>query len=668
MFSKQKRLLAVGIILALLLALAIFGITGYWLPYSGAENTMPDECEITLQQQEDNSVLVTWPAGENSEAYLLEVLMYQNGMDLQTIFSTTVHDSTSCVIDALPADQICTIRIRSMASYSYPFDKEERIRYGEKAIEVTDCFVCPTINGVAWDIDLDTKEVEVSLDLSYNCTTMMYYVEDSSRELVQTLRGKTVTLQMGEDSRWDIPEAGGSHTFDFEVYRVGDGYTYYSTSSRSITLTQDDMLGNKLHLTSTSDGTNVYTLTWNKARGEGYLLQQWDSASAQWITLKQFDKDDERSYTTLNTVAYGSKQYRVVSLDGTNADTANVLVQSEAYTVRVGAALIGSTIWPIQDQKVYNDAEKSKNIGTAAAGTPYCVAGIENGMFRIRYENDTFGYISSDYCMINLTEFLGDLCNYNITNSYSAVYMIHEYDIDNITGELMTGYERVLLNNGAYLVPLLYPTALKLEQAALSAQEQGFRLKIYDSFRPQITTNYLYNTAIEFVQNTLPGTHVYEGTVFDGATSMTYEQYMTNNGKYALTAFLAKGTSRHNQGVAVDLTLEFNGVELAMQTAMHDLSWFSVTYRNNEAANLLRDIMVEQGFATLVSEWWHFQDDDSRNSLSVKALYGGVTPKCWMYDGIGWRYRTVTGKYVVGTTQTIDGTVYTFDSQGYVIE
>ena len=115
----------------------------------------------------------------------------------------------------------------------------------------------------------------------------------------------------------------------------------------------------------------------------------------------------------------------------------------------------------------------------------------------------------------------------------------------------------------------------------------------------------------------------------------------------------------------MDMTLVNKNGDLPMQSDIHDLSWYSETKQNNSNANTLARIMKAAGFVGLVSEWWHFQDDESKNALDVPALWNGVTPECWMADENGWRFRRANGTYYTGCTATIDGVKYTFDNLGY---
>ena len=77
--------------------------------------------------------------------------------------------------------------------------------------------------------------------------------------------------------------------------------------------------------------------------------------------------------------------------------------------------------------------------------------------------------------------------------------------------------------------------------------------------------------------------------------------------------------------------------------------------------------MKNAGFGGLVSEWWHFQDNDTINQYNPPALWSGVTGECWVYDGIGWRYRCADSSFYTDRTVTIAGEEYTFDDRGYQI-
>jgi D-alanyl-D-alanine dipeptidase len=240
-----------------------------------------------------------------------------------------------------------------------------------------------------------------------------------------------------------------------------------------------------------------------------------------------------------------------------------------------------------------------------------------------------------------------------------------------VTGEVIVGYEQFWAED-EFLVPLLYPAALKLEQAAFAALDQGYQLKIYDSFRPKKATRALYDQTEELARVPIPQ-ETYTGKVLEdlpelaAGKTLTYAELMTDMGRYSLSYFLAATGSRHNQGIAMDLTLVDleTGEELQMQTSMHDLSWYSEQARNNESAKALAQIMEGAGFAGIVSEWWHFQDDQAKEELSPEYLWSGVTPECWVADDNGWRYRRANGEYWTDCSEYIEGELYAFDQAGY---
>jgi len=145
---------------------------------------------------------------------------------------------------------------------------------------------------------------------------------------------------------------------------------------------------------------------------------------------------------------------------------------------------------------------------------------------------------------------------------------------------------------------------------------------------------------------------------------------MTNNGRFNLGSFLARVTSAHNRGIALDLTLETVDfpAELEMQSAIHDLSWYSAAYLNNDNAKLLEKYMTATGMRGLSSEWWHFQDDETREAIGLSSyLFKGVNMGGWTKDDQGWRYRDEDGSVLRDTTFKADGNFYTADQDGYVL-
>ncbi len=260
---------------------------------------------------------------------------------------------------------------------------------------------------------------------------------------------------------------------------------------------------------------------------------------------------------------------------------------------------IGATAWPVQDLPVYDNM--AVVVDTIAAGTPMLVLSYEYDLFKVSYDGK-MGLVAADACMINLPDVMQVEMEYDITNSYSSIYKIHGDDIDNVTGEILYPYVRQGRNE--YLVPLLLPVAKALFEAEAGALEMGYTIKIYDAYRPHTVTNEIYDKTSAFVKK-----------------YPEYVDYMTetvNGTTYKQSNFLAKSTSNHNYGVAIDITLVncHTGEEMQMQSKMHELSTLSVLDRNNPVADALQELMTAYGFEGLKSEWWHFQIKGCRLSVA----------------------------------------------------
>jgi D-alanyl-D-alanine dipeptidase len=146
---------------------------------------------------------------------------------------------------------------------------------------------------------------------------------------------------------------------------------------------------------------------------------------------------------------------------------------------------------------------------------------------------------------------------------------------NNFTGASLPGYG----------VPRAF---LRLEAAAALARVQsrlartGHGLKVWDAYRP--------------VRATLAMVAWCERT---GNTSLLDDGYIARR-------------SRHNQGVAIDLTVVelASGRELDMGTPFDEFSSRSHTANATGAVaehrRLLGEAMSAEGFVNYVSEWWHF--------------------------------------------------------------
>ena len=138
------------------------------------------------------------------------------------------------------------------------------------------------------------------------------------------------------------------------------------------------------------------------------------------------------------------------------------------------------------------------------------------------------------------------------------------------------------------LCMLQYDTLQKLIAASKLFAEDGYKIVIYDAYRP---------TSVQ--QRWFDVVRVH---------------------KWVADPSIGMG-GIHDRGVAVDMTLmDENGVELDMPTAMHTLTEAAsrratMTEIQRENVNYMTEIMVQCGFTYINSEWWHFQDSEIANYL-----------------------------------------------------
>lgn len=677
--TKRVKIIiaAVAAVLVVALAVGLLIYQLYTVPFHNAKNHMVSDKPVTLREQDDGTLHISWTEGTNIDRYRVELLSCDTDTPEDTaapLHSLYVENGTECILPVFSRDQKITISITGQKAYHIP--GQDKWRDSEESITLTAVFTPPVISNLEWSADADAKTVKFQFSVGENTVCQLHTVSDTGENIFyNTLGTESAAITFGDGMEFPMPSHDKAQIFTFSAYSQFPGYEHYGLITDTVTVTREDLLGTTLMLECTDLGNNVYSFTWNETKGQTYQLQQLQSDGSTWKTLYETGQDGQRSYTTGHLPRYSDMDFRVVALGGQTMPDSEFAATPDQASVSTGASVVYSTIWPQKDLDVYSDSQKTSVIGKVNACETYCVLDFRDGMFQIRYAQDSYGYIDSNYCLINLPDMIGDICSYDISNSYSSLYMAHGYEIPTVTDTVIAGYEQVKLSKNKYLVPLLYPTALKLEKAAFAAMEEGYKLKIYDSFRPQKATITIYNQTKGLVEepipeNTFSGIPMEEMPTLGEDEILTYGNLMTDHGRYTLNYFLAGGRSRHNVGIAMDMTLEYlnSGKEVEMQSDIHDLSWYSEVKRNNSYANKLAKIMMQAGFGTLVSEWWHFQDTDTQKAFDLEYAYNGVSPKGWLKDDNGWRYRLANGNFYLDRTVSIDDTEYTFDANGYLVE
>lgn len=680
--SRLKMAAYLLSILVILLAISV-GVTFimYLANISKIQN-MAASAVIELEKVEGGYEL-RWPSLEEAEADSYFVNVSTNPMvsdgDKRTFFNGEVK-GLSCQLPDLPLSGSggLDLNMKLIKNYSL-LGKERTVEISVKRnFSIKDSGI---IN-LDWEVDLEKGIASISFDFrnSDKCTVYVIDSNGGKKPFRVLERENNLELNLNEDEGLWIPTTGNPCIISFVpgYYTTKEeNMVVYAGESKVISFTWEDFAARDIHLTlDVLDGC-VGRLEWEKVDCDAYEIQMRDNSVGVWKTVKTVSRNDECSYISPRLHPGAGYSFRIA------AELDDYVAVSEVLECEIAVTPLYCTIWPVKDLKAYSQANPRSDVaGQVDAMEPLCVVAVENDMFGVDIGGQ-IGYIDSNYCMINLPEYVGSLCNYDITNSYDSIFMAHGFEIPGLTGEVIKGFEDVQLSDKSFLVPLLYPTARKLEDAIDNAREKGYRLKIYEAFRPHEASVYMYKKASEIQYTTLPESTYWgddPGVVLtiterdeNGASvtrRKTYWELMNDsNNSFNLSAFVSAGISKHNIGVAMDLTLESleTGYEMPMQTDLHDLSQYSARAQNNDYAKELSRIMMSAGYGDLYSEWWHFQDNEARNTLNLPCIDDGVTPECWLSNGVGWRYRQLDGSYAANCTLTIDGREYSFDSDGYCL-
>ena len=627
--SKKAKITLIICLAALpLILIAAFLLAA--LPYINAASSMPEGALLSFLDLGGGEYALEWTASPDAARYYLSIDGGERSEPL-----------TENAADVGPLSEgEHSFTVTPLGSWKL-FGKEY-FREGE-SVTVTVPLVSPEAPEAEWIPDEDAGTLSVEAEPLVGRSYELRIIDaGGERPLDSTLADGELGVSFGEDGDLPMPEYETPYRFCLRAVVNGQQYEITGPAGEEDTLKREALLPDTSSLTSEELGENRYALSWTEAKGDWYEIQYSDGG--EWETLATVECTEELRYETEALRSVWDYSFRVMGADE-GAEEGEYVSESDVIDVTTELSPLYCTIWPLMELPLYESADaESETLASVPAASTLCVLAEEDGFFRVRY-GETYGYLSSSYCMINLPEYMGKLIGYDITNSYASKYAVHGYEIPEVTGEVVKGYEHVCLAEGVYLAPYLYPCCEKLYTAANAALEQGYRLKIYDSYRPNQATVDIYNKAELMTNQPVPELDIY-GEVPEELPELAEGQTLTyrmlwEDGTYGLPNFLAKGGSMHNMGIALDLTLERvdSGEELEMQSDMHDLSIYSVINRDNDEALILDNIMKAAGFGGLTSEWWHFQDNETRKNLSLNTyMWAGVSIEGWHASDGEWYY------------------------------
>ena len=190
----------------------------------------------------------------------------------------------------------------------------------------------------------------------------------------------------------------------------------------------------------------------------------------------------------------------------------------------------------------------------------------------MKYSNDTHGFVS-------VGEVIPDV-----------LLDIRYFSSFNFIGKRIDGYEEPA-------AILTREAAQALKEASREAMEQGFRLKIYDAYRPQKAVDHFVRWAKD-----------------PEDIRMKAFFYPDLEKKKIIPQGYIAEHSGHSRGSTVDLTLfdmatqqdvDMGGTfDFFGELSHPDYSGVSEVQHANRM--LLQSLMVKHGFRPLETEWWHF--------------------------------------------------------------
>lgn len=175
-----------------------------------------------------------------------------------------------------------------------------------------------------------------------------------------------------------------------------------------------------------------------------------------------------------------------------------------------------------------------------------------------------------------------------------AILEIRYYSTYNFVGERVDGYEEPL-------ALLTKEAAEALKQVSDYVMEQGYRLKIYDAYRPQKAVDHFVRWAEDLED-----------------TRMKPYFYPEKDKSVLFSEGYIDARSGHSRGSTIDLTLfdmttekevDMGGTFDYFGELSHPDHTENLTQEQYQNRMILREAMLRFGFRPLSTEWWHFTLD-----------------------------------------------------------
>lgn len=279
----------------------------------------------------------------------------------------------------------------------------------------------------------------------------------------------------------------------------------------------------------------------------------------------------------------------------------------------------------------------SVSISIVNQATTFTILSEKDGWLNVKLANGEVGWLPGQHCFVNLPDIIPSIIYLN-SNSNKSLFRSSKKSIPEVTEQKL--YESKSFNNRfnrkEFVVPVLFPMAIKIMNAQKKAISENNTLIIYEGFRPWQVQKKISDSLQNLAQN--------DQEVLNGI----------NQYPWSIDWFISTKVSNHQIGYAIDVSLgKVNEIEevsvgdyffkrpksyaeYSMQSAMHELSMQSAIFSEpipplsldwqqgtlvdtiSPHTIKLQEYLTEAGLTPLASEWWHFNDLDTYRLLEGK--------------------------------------------------
>jgi len=573
-----------------------------------------------------NAVTVSWNAVSNATEYEVSIYIPGIGYVPQPKVRTT-----SKYISGLDAGTTYKVKVRAYnGTTTGAYSDEKSFKTNSTTTPST-----PTTPTVAKVTGLNVIPSINSANISWNTVSgaTQYEVAINGNPIgkITGNRATLTGLQAGTTYRIKVRACTGTTT---GAYSDEKSFKTNSTTAPSNPTTPSIAKVTGLNVTEIKDKSAK--ISWNRVSGATqyqvyYRLENQTQGYSKVVTGTYVEITGLISGTAycvnvkaLNGGIAGEYNTNPVRFTTKNNTSSSVDFYNGIYEL----PLKGATGWASIKLNIRENATSSSRLlGTVNPGTSFTIIEQNSNWLKVMFRDGSTGYVYAPYVLLNLPDVIPSIVYYD-SNSASSIFKSSGVDLPNITGNKLYNVYNNNTRLGCYQydMPVLFGMAVKIAKAQKAALAEGYSLKIYESFRPYDTQTAIASSLTNLMAN---NTAVANGIKVNG---------------WKLGWFISTGTSNHQQGIAIDVTLVkvnetqtkvtgdykytvvTSSSEVQMPTAMHELSVAAARYTTatsyryaatmNDNAKKLERYCTSAGLIGLQSEWWHFNDNATLNSIS----------------------------------------------------